>query len=219
MSVGYTPISPRHSRESGSLGRYNSPAAEALRFPRKRGRACDTNTCWEYQIPQPHLKNGSAYRQNRPTLCQLAGDKGERPAWQITRGKRSQDHHQVRGLRRRQCRKTGIAALPVHHPRLDDELRLVVSRPGKGRKPWYLLANEPIGTPDDAWRVVLAYARRWQVEMCYRACKDDSCLFLHPAPTLPANWRVFAQLHAENRVSLFSLYLVPGPRARACCGR
>ena len=45
--------------------------------------------------------------------------------------------------------------------------------PGKGRKPWYLLTNEHIATPDDAWRVVMAYARRWQVEMCYRSCKTD----------------------------------------------
>ena len=45
--------------------------------------------------------------------------------------------------------------------------------PGKGRKPWYLLTNEPMATPDDAWRVVMAYARRWQVEMCYRSCKTD----------------------------------------------
>ena len=50
---------------------------------------------------------------------------------------------------------------------------LVVSRPGKGRKPWYLLTSENIVTVDDAWRVVMAYARRWQVEMCYRACKSD----------------------------------------------
>ena len=70
-------------------------------------------------------------------------------------------------------RKTGIAAVPVRHPQLDDALWLVVSRPGRGRKPWYLLTNEPIATTDDAWRVVLAYARRWQVEMCYRACKTD----------------------------------------------
>ena len=76
-------------------------------------------------------------------------------------------------LHRRQYRKTGILAVPVHHPQLDEELWLVVSRPGKGRKPWYLLTNEPIACPDDAWRVVLAYARRWQVEMCYRACKTD----------------------------------------------
>ena len=49
----------------------------------------------------------------------------------------------------------------------------MVSRPGRGRTPWYLLTNEPVATPDDAWRVVMAYARRWQVEMCYRACKTN----------------------------------------------
>ena len=36
-----------------------------------------------------------------------------------------------------------------------------------------LLTNEPLDTTDDAWRVVLAYVRRWQVEMCYRSCKTD----------------------------------------------
>ncbi len=69
--------------------------------------------------------------------------------------------------------QTGILAVPVRHPRLDKEMWPVVSRPGKGRTPWYLLTNEPIATPDDAWRVVVAYARRWQIEMCYRACKTD----------------------------------------------
>ena len=64
-------------------------------------------------------------------------------------------------------------AAPIRHPKVEGELWLVFSRPGKGHKPWYLLTNETIATPDDAWRVVLAYARRWQVEMCYRACKTD----------------------------------------------
>ena len=49
----------------------------------------------------------------------------------------------------------------------------MVSRPGKGRTPWYLLTNETVVPTDDAWRVVMAYARRWQVEMCYRTCKTD----------------------------------------------
>ena len=35
-----------------------------------------------------------------------------------------------------------IVAVPVRHPQMDDALWLVVSRPGKGRKPWYLLTNE-----------------------------------------------------------------------------
>ena len=64
-------------------------------------------------------------------------------------------------------------AAPVRHPKLDGEFWLVVSRPGKGRAPWYLLTTETIETTDDAWRVVMAYARRWQVEMCCRACKTD----------------------------------------------
>ena len=108
-----------------------------------------------------------------PTRYHPADDKGERPAWHITRGKRSQDHREIWDLHRRQYRKTGIVAVPVRHPKLDGEFWLVVSRPGKGRAPWYLLTNEPIATTGDAWRVVFAYARRWQVEMCCRACKTD----------------------------------------------
>ena len=108
-----------------------------------------------------------------PTRYHLSDAKGERPAWQITRGKRSQDHREIWDLHRRQYRKTDIVAVPVHHPQLDNELWLVVSSPSKGRKPWYLLTNETIATPDDARRTVMAYARCWQVEMCYRACKTD----------------------------------------------
>ena len=108
-----------------------------------------------------------------PTRYHLADDRGERPTWHITRGKRSQDHRQIWDMRRRQFRKTGNVAAPVRHPKIEGELWLVVSRPGKGRAPWYLLTRETIETPDYVWRVVLAYARRWQVEMCYRACKTD----------------------------------------------
>ena len=108
-----------------------------------------------------------------PTRYHLADDKGERPAWHITRCKRSQGHRQIWDPHRRQYRKTGIVAVPVRHPKVEGELWLVVSRPGKGRTPWYLLTSEPVESPDDAWSVVLAYARRWQVEMCYRTCKTD----------------------------------------------
>jgi hypothetical protein len=38
---------------------------------------------------------------------------------------------------------------------------------GSGREPWYLLTNERILTPEDAWQIVFAYARRWQVEMSH----------------------------------------------------
>ena len=48
-----------------------------------------------------------------PTRYRLADGKGERPAWQITRGKRSQGYRQIWDTRRRQYRKTGIVAVSV----------------------------------------------------------------------------------------------------------
>ena len=83
------------------------------------------------------------------------------------------DHRLLWDVHRREYRKTGIVFAPVRHPQVEEQLWLVVSRPGKGRRPWYLLTNEPIAATDDARPIALAYARRWQVEMCYRACKTD----------------------------------------------
>lgn len=95
-------------------------------------------------------------------------------AWECLRGKRSLEHRMIYDVRRRCERKTGIAFLPVRVPDFPDfPLTLVVSRPGKGRKPWYLLTNEPVATAEDAWRIVLAYNRRWQVEMSIRYSKSE----------------------------------------------
>jgi len=75
---------------------------------------------------------------------------------------------------RRRChRKTGVIALPVRLPNDDRPLFLVVSRPGYGRKPWYLITTEPVHTPDQAWQIVFAYARRWQIEMSLRFTKSE----------------------------------------------
>jgi hypothetical protein len=104
----------------------------------------------------------------------LVDAKGKRPAWHITRGQRSLEHRLIHDARRRCERKTGIVFVPVTHPDYPTQpLTLVVSRPGKGRTPWYLLTNLPIASVDDAWRVVLAYARRWQIEITYRSCKSE----------------------------------------------
>ena len=153
-----------------------------------------------------------------PTRYHLADDKGERPAWQITRGKRSQDHREIWDLHRRQYRKTGIVAVPVRHPQMDDALWLVVSRPGKGRKPWYLLTNEPIAATGDAWRVVFAYARRWQVEMCCRACKSDLAM------ESPRLWFWENRLKLLLMVTLVYAFLLSllqpslGPWSKDCSG-
>ena len=86
-----------------------------------------------------------------PTRYRLSDDKGEPPAWRITRGKHSQDHRRFRDLRRHRYRKTGIVASRVRHPQMDVPLWLSVFRPGEGRASWYLLTSEPVETPDDAW--------------------------------------------------------------------
>ena len=97
-----------------------------------------------------------------------------RKAWEIVRGQRSWGHRQLWDARRQCWRKTGIIAVPVYHPDYPDyPLWLVVSRPGAGREPWYLLTNQPIATQPDAWQMVFAYARRWQIEMAWRYSKTE----------------------------------------------
>jgi len=96
-----------------------------------------------------------------------------RKAWQITRGKRSWGQRQVWDARRQQWFQGGVLAVPVRHPDYATPLWLVVSRPGEGRPPWYLLTEDAIETEEDAWQVVFAYARRWQIEMTWRYDKSE----------------------------------------------
>ncbi|HET9984528.1 MAG TPA: transposase [Longimicrobiales bacterium] len=103
----------------------------------------------------------------------LDGQGQSRPAWQIVRGKRSWERRQIWDGRGH-YRVHGVVAVPVRHPELPQyPLWLVVSRPGQGRAPWYLLTNEPATTAADAWKVIFAYARRWQIEMAWRFSKSE----------------------------------------------
>lgn len=105
---------------------------------------------------------------------QLVDANGKRPVWHMTRGKRSRSHRLIHDARRRCDRKMGMIFLSVTHPDFPDTpLTLVVSRPGAGRTPWYLLTNLPIVTDDDAWAVIFMYARRWHIEMTYRFAKTE----------------------------------------------
>jgi hypothetical protein len=103
----------------------------------------------------------------------LGPDGLARKAWQIPRGKRSWDHRLVWDARRRCYRKTGVIAMPVRLPDFPRQLWLVVSRPGPGRTPWYLLTTERIRSAEAAWSILFAYARRWQVEMSLRFTKAE----------------------------------------------
>jgi hypothetical protein len=91
---------------------------------------------------------------------------------EISKGKRSWDHRLLWDARHHCERKTGIIAFPVFDPTHHQLLWLVVAR-RKGQSPWYLLTSEPAHTPELAWQIVLAYARRWQVEMAIRYNKSE----------------------------------------------
>ena len=75
---------------------------------------------------------------------------------------------------RKRCeRKAGLYYTQVTHPETQQVLWLIVSRMGKGRSPWYLLTNQALTCHEDAWQVIFAYARRWQIEMAWRFAKAE----------------------------------------------
>jgi hypothetical protein len=105
----------------------------------------------------------------------LIDEHGERhKASEISRKKRSVDHRMIYDCKRRCERKTGIVFFPVKLPNIPEHtLWMVVSRPGPGRQPWFLLTNEPLNSVADAWRIVLGYNRRWQIETGFRLDKSE----------------------------------------------
>lgn len=107
--------------------------------------------------------------RSRYRLTDIAGRPS--PAWQLVRGKRAWDHRLLWDARRHRLVKTGVLAVPVLVG--THSLVLVVARRGAGQRPWYLLTNEPVAEIDELWRIVLAYARRWQLELVWRYGKSE----------------------------------------------
>jgi hypothetical protein len=100
-------------------------------------------------------------------------DEQVKPAWQVLRGQRSWEVRMVWDTNKRRLRQIGVVAAPVQHPHESAALWLVCARQDKGHEPWYLLTGEPITSAEEAWKVVLAYARRWQIEMAFRLGKSE----------------------------------------------
>jgi len=101
---------------------------------------------------------------------------GAKAAWKHFRGKRNVAYRMIKDGPNKRERRVGIIYTKVAHLSYGkgiEPLWLIASRPGKGREPWYLLTNEPINCPEDAWNVVFAYARRWQIEGCFRFNKTE----------------------------------------------
>lgn len=122
----------------------------------------------------------------------LQDSKGRRSPGEMCRGKRSREYRLLWDARRRYPRKVGILYFPVHHPKHPQQLWLVVGRP-KDRPAWHFLTNLPISSTEEAWQVLFAYARRWQIETAFRFFKSELAL---ESPRL-WSW--------HNRLKLFAI--------------
>ena len=97
----------------------------------------------------------------------------KRPTWQLTRGKRGGPQRTLWDSRRTRWVQSSVLFQPVHHPDLPEaSLTLVVCR-SAGRLPWYLLTQEPVTCEEQAWCVVFAYMRSFQIEQTWRYEKSE----------------------------------------------
>jgi hypothetical protein len=139
-------------------------------------------------------------------LLDAAGN--ERNCWRIPFGKKGWEEGIVWDSRRAMKVHASVLALPVRHPKHPDApLWLVVCR-SKGREPWYLLTDEAVNSPQDAWRIVFCYSRRWQIEQTWRYDKSELA-FQSPRVW---NWQVRLKLLALATLAYAFLFHLLAPR-------
>jgi hypothetical protein len=128
------------------------------------------SAAWLFELQQHNVLFILRWRKD----YKLLDDKGRLlKAWRLVQGKRSVDHRQVWDARRRCERRAGLYYTQVTHPETQQVLWLIVSRMSNGRSPWYILSNQALTCHQDAWQVIFAYARRWQIEMAWRFAKSE----------------------------------------------
>jgi Transposase DDE domain len=127
------------------------------------------------------------------TSYKLQDAKGQRKPGDMCRGKRSVAYRNLWDARKRCERRTGLLYFPVRHPQLPEQpFWLVVARP-KERPAWHFLTNQPITNQEEAWQIIYAYRRRWQVETAFRYLKSELAI------ESPRLW------FWHNRLKLFAL--------------
>jgi hypothetical protein len=127
-------------------------------------------TPWLFQVLETDLRFVLRWPKRYKLLDPLAEP---RKAWEIARGKRAWSSHYLYDPKRKEWRKASVLAISVTHPEHARPLWLVVARLKGSKEPWYLLTSDVVRTADDAWGVVVAYARRWQIEQTWRYTKSE----------------------------------------------
>ena len=111
-----------------------------------------------------------------PSAYKLFDEKGRlKRASLFSVGKKATSSQKVWDMNRKCELRRSLLWMPcLHKDHADSPLALIICRPGKkGRQPWYLLTNEKINDDQDAWKLVHAYARRWQIEQSFRFSKSE----------------------------------------------
>jgi len=110
-----------------------------------------------------------------PSKFKLVDAKGIlKNAYRFSVGRKATSSRVVRDMVGKTCYRRSLLWQRCLHPDYDQPLTLLICRPGKqGRQPWYLLTGEEVKNDHQAWRLVFAYARRWQVEQAFRFNKAE----------------------------------------------
>jgi hypothetical protein len=127
-----------------------------------------------------HLRPADAPTVGDPGASFTARDRDGIAAWRLTAGLRPWGEQQLRDPRTGQLVTVRYAARPVRLVHRDEPLWLVVVRLGRkqnprrgSREPWRLLTTEPVMSEQACWRIVEAYAARWQIEQTLRFAKSE----------------------------------------------
>ena len=111
-----------------------------------------------------------------PSAFQLVDEQGRKKrASRFSVGRRATSSKLVWDMVRKcQLKRSLLWQRCSHEDYADCPLTLIICRSGrKGRQPWYLLTNEPVENDQQAWKLVHAYARRWQIEQSFRFTKSE----------------------------------------------
>jgi hypothetical protein len=98
--------------------------------------------------------------------------KGEKKKlWQIGLGKKYLSHKEIHDTHTGEKMPCDIWWAQIWHEQYTYPLYLVKVRVKK--KVWYLVTNENVKTAEQAWSIVFAYRRRWQIELSFRYGKSE----------------------------------------------
>lgn len=120
--------------------------------------------------------------------------------WQIGQGKKYLAHGLIRDTQTGLKMACDVWWAPVRHVDYAGQLYLVKVRGGKHL--CYLITNEPVKTAAQAWEIVFAYRRRWQIEMSFRYGKSELAM------ESPRVWHMETRLKLLGIVTLVYAFLL-----------